>query len=119
MNKIYYRKNMAHENKEYFITFTALPESQSFYNVIKDKRERKMMCRLLQSGKLSKWFKARVTVTLLGSDVRGVVEIPECSMDRFDDFISNKQTFTRLVKLATNKLEQELSHVSDENQTAA
>jgi hypothetical protein len=111
MNKIYYSKNMAHPNKDYFVTFTALPEKTNFHDVVKDKRERRIIENLLQSGKLSKWFNARVTVTLLGSDVCGEVELPGCSFDSFEDFIRDRSNFSKIVKTATLKLEQELETV--------
>ena len=108
MNKTYYVKNMAHTNKDYFVTFSALPEKTDFHKVLESKQEVRMMEMMLQNGKMSKWFKGKVTVTLLGSDISGEVEVPCCSYDKFSEFLKNKNDFKKLIKEATKKLEENI-----------
>jgi hypothetical protein len=103
--KAYYTKNFAHPNKDYFVSYLAIPEKRSFHREISCKRTKRYMETLLQGGKMATWFKAKIVVTIIGTDKSGEVEVESCSYKEFDDFLKDKVGLRRIIKKATAELE--------------
>ena len=107
-----YRKSLKHpDNPNYYIILEAIHEEKRIdKSSRKSFSERYQIEELVFKGKMSYWFRARISVTNILNGISTSLEIKECSYSSFENYFENRYVISKLIKKCTHDLDEKIEN---------